>query len=78
MFALDAGEPDTDEPMRLFELTPPRPNRRGEVPGLQIARIGTGQLTLPRGAKAVEIADGNTETYFLSAFGRASRTTVCS
>ncbi len=33
---------------------------------------------LPRGAKAVEIADGNTETYFLSTFGRASRTTVCS
>ena len=33
---------------------------------------------LPRGAKAVEIADGNTSTYFLTAFGRASRTTVCS
>lgn len=33
---------------------------------------------LPRGAKAVEIADGNTETYFLQTFGRASRSTVCS
>jgi hypothetical protein len=33
---------------------------------------------LPRGAHAVEIADGNTSTYFLTTFGRASRTTVCS
>ncbi len=33
---------------------------------------------LPRGARAVQIADGNTETYFLTTFGRASRTTVCS
>ncbi len=33
---------------------------------------------LPKGARAVEIADGNTETYFLRTFGRASRTTVCS
>jgi hypothetical protein len=33
---------------------------------------------LARGAKAVEIADGNTETYFLTTFGRATRTTVCS
>jgi hypothetical protein len=33
---------------------------------------------LPRGAKAVEIPDGNTSDYFLTAFGRASRTTVCS
>jgi hypothetical protein len=33
---------------------------------------------LPRGARAVEIADGNTSTYFLTTFGRASRTTVCS
>ena len=33
---------------------------------------------LPRGARAVQIADGNTETYFLKTFGRASRTTVCS
>jgi hypothetical protein len=33
---------------------------------------------LPRGAKAVEIADGNTATYFLRTFGRATRATVCS
>jgi mono/diheme cytochrome c family protein len=33
---------------------------------------------LPLGARAVQIADGNTSTYFLSAFGRASRETVCS
>jgi hypothetical protein len=33
---------------------------------------------LPRGARAVQIADGNTETYFLKTFGRASRATVCS
>jgi hypothetical protein len=33
---------------------------------------------LPRGARAVQIADGNTATYFLTTFGRASRTTVCS
>jgi hypothetical protein len=33
---------------------------------------------LPRGAKAVEIPDGNTANYFLTTFGRASRTMVCS
>jgi hypothetical protein len=33
---------------------------------------------LPRGARAVQIADGNTGTYFLKTFGRATRTTVCS
>jgi len=33
---------------------------------------------LPRGARAVEIADGNSANYFLTTFGRASRTTVCS
>jgi hypothetical protein len=33
---------------------------------------------LPRGAHAVEIADGNTSTYFLTTFGRATRETVCS
>jgi Protein of unknown function (DUF1553)/Protein of unknown function (DUF1549) len=33
---------------------------------------------LPRGSRAVEIADGNTANYFLTTFGRASRTTVCS
>lgn len=33
---------------------------------------------LPRGAKAIEIPDGNTANYFLTTFGRATRTTVCS
>jgi hypothetical protein len=33
---------------------------------------------LPRGARAVEIADGNTGNYFLTTFGRATRITVCS
>jgi hypothetical protein len=33
---------------------------------------------LPLGARAVQIADGNVSTYFLQAFGRASRETVCS
>ena len=33
---------------------------------------------LPRGSRAVQIADGSTSTYFLSAFGRAKRETVCS
>jgi hypothetical protein len=33
---------------------------------------------LPLGARAVQIADGNTSTYFLTAFGRASRATPCS
>jgi hypothetical protein len=33
---------------------------------------------LPRGARAVQIADGNTGNYFLTTFGRATRTTVCS
>jgi hypothetical protein len=33
---------------------------------------------LPRGANAVEIPDGNTSDYFLTTFGRASRSTVCS
>jgi hypothetical protein len=33
---------------------------------------------LPRGARAVEIADGNVTTYFLTTFGRATRETVCS
>ncbi len=33
---------------------------------------------LPKGAHAVEIADGNSANYFLTTFGRASRTTVCS
>jgi uncharacterized protein DUF1553 len=33
---------------------------------------------LPLGARAVQIADGNTATYFLTTFGRARRETVCS
>ncbi|WP_411827223.1 PSD1 and planctomycete cytochrome C domain-containing protein [Luteolibacter sp. AS25] len=33
---------------------------------------------LPKGARAVQIADGNTSNYFLRTFGRASRATVCS
>jgi len=33
---------------------------------------------LPLGARAVEIGDGSTATYFLSTFGRATRATVCS
>src|SRR5207247_4048662 len=33
---------------------------------------------LPRGARAVQIAHGNSSTYFLSTFGRATRETVCS
>ena len=32
---------------------------------------------LPEGARAVQIADGATSTYFLTAFGRSPRTTVC-
>ncbi len=33
---------------------------------------------LPSGASAVQIADGNTSSYFLTTFGRAKRETVCS
>jgi hypothetical protein len=33
---------------------------------------------LPLGARAVQIADGTTSTYFLTTFGRATRDTVCS
>ncbi|MBI1311167.1 DUF1549 domain-containing protein [bacterium] len=33
---------------------------------------------LPLGARAVQISNGNTSTYFLTAFGRATRETVCS
>jgi hypothetical protein len=32
---------------------------------------------LPLGARAVQIADGSTSTYFLDAFGRSPRATVC-
>ena len=33
---------------------------------------------LPMGSRAVQIPDGNTSTYFLDTFGRATRETVCS
>ena len=33
---------------------------------------------LPKGARAVQIADGNTSNHFLTTFGRATRATVCS
>jgi hypothetical protein len=33
---------------------------------------------LPLGARAVQIADGRSSTYFLTTFGRATRETVCS
>jgi hypothetical protein len=33
---------------------------------------------LPLGARAVQIADGNTSNYFLTTFGRATRGTACS
>ncbi|OJW04241.1 MAG: cell surface protein [Planctomycetales bacterium 71-10] len=33
---------------------------------------------LPTGARAVQIADGNSSTYFLTTFGRATRETPCS
>ena len=33
---------------------------------------------LPLGARAVQIANGNTSTYFLTTFGRATRDSVCS
>jgi hypothetical protein len=33
---------------------------------------------IPLGSRAVEIVDGNTSTYFLTAFGRSKRGSVCS
>jgi hypothetical protein len=33
---------------------------------------------LPLGARAVQVADGNTSNYFLTTFGRATRGTACS
>ena len=33
---------------------------------------------LPLGARAVQVADGNTSNYFLTTFGRATRATACS
>jgi hypothetical protein len=33
---------------------------------------------LPMGARAVQVADGNTSNYFMTTFGRATRNTACS
>ena len=44
----------------------------------QVAETPDKYQGLPRGARAVQIADGNVATYFLTTFGRATRTTVCS
>lgn len=44
----------------------------------QVTETQTKFKGLPLGARAVEIADGNTSTYFLETFGRARRDTVCS
>ncbi|MGJ8643519.1 MAG: PSD1 and planctomycete cytochrome C domain-containing protein [Luteolibacter sp.] len=44
----------------------------------QVTRTEEKYKGLPKGARAVQIADGNTTNYFLKTFGRASRATVCS
>lgn len=44
----------------------------------QVTRTEDDFRGLPPGARAVQIIDGNTSTYFLTTFGRASRETVCS
>jgi hypothetical protein len=44
----------------------------------QITRTPNKFKGLPLGSRAVQIADGNTGNYFLTTFGRATRTTVCS
>ncbi len=44
----------------------------------QVAETPDKYQGLPRGARAVQIADGNVANYFLTTFGRATRTTVCS
>ncbi len=44
----------------------------------QVTRTQDDFRGLPPGARAVQIIDGNTSTYFLTTFGRASRETVCS
>ena len=44
----------------------------------QVTRTEDDFRGLPPGARAVQIIDGNTSTYFLETFGRASRETVCS
>ena len=45
---------------------------------VELRVVDDGSHTPPRGAHAVDIADGNNGTYFLTTFGRATRTTVCS
>ncbi len=49
---------------------------------LDVLGAATGSMEkprgLPQGARAVEIADGRTTTYFLTTFGRATRETPCS
>ncbi|MBC7980694.1 MAG: DUF1553 domain-containing protein, partial [Armatimonadetes bacterium] len=44
----------------------------------QVTKTSEKYKGLPNGARAVQIADGNTTNYFLTTFGRASRATVCS
>ncbi len=44
----------------------------------QVAETPDKYQGLARGARAVQIADGNVANYFLTTFGRATRTTVCS
>jgi hypothetical protein len=44
----------------------------------QVTRTPNKFKGLPLGARAVQIADGNTTNYFLTTFGRATRATVCS
>ncbi len=43
----------------------------------QITEVPEKFQGLPLGARAVQIADGNSSSYFLSSFGRSPRTTVC-
>ncbi|MBI3837093.1 MAG: DUF1553 domain-containing protein, partial [Planctomycetia bacterium] len=43
----------------------------------QVTEIQEKFQGLPLGARAVQIADGQTSNYFLSSFGRSPRTTVC-
>ncbi|MDP1562577.1 MAG: DUF1549 domain-containing protein [Pirellulaceae bacterium] len=44
----------------------------------QVTDTGNKFRGLAYGARAVQIADGNTSNYFLTTFGRATRETVCS
>jgi len=43
-----------------------------------VTQVSTKYQGLPKGARAVQIADGSVSNYFLTTFGRAERTTVCS